>query len=42
MNRLLIDTNMVIDLLSKRAKFYNGAADLFSRADKKELTLTIS
>ncbi len=42
MNRLLIDTNIVIDLLSKRAKFYDGAADLFSRADKKELTLTIS
>ena len=42
MIRLLIDTNIVIDLLSKRAKFYDGAADLFSRADKKELTLTIS
>jgi len=42
MTRLLIDTNIVIDLLSKRDKFYDEAADLFSRADKKELELTIS
>ena len=42
MNRLLIDTNIVIDLLSKRDKFYEDAADLFSRADKKELELSIS
>lgn len=42
MSRLLIDTNIVIDLLSKRDKFYDEAADLFSRADKKELELKIS
>jgi len=42
MSRLLIDTNIVVDLLSKREKFYDEAADLFSRADKKELELTIS
>jgi predicted nucleic acid-binding protein len=42
MNRLLIDTNIVIDLLSKREKFYDDAAELFSRADKKQLELTIS
>ncbi len=42
MSRLLIDTNIVIDLLSKRKNFYDEAADLFSRADKKELELTIS
>ena len=42
MSRLLIDTNIVIDLLSKRVKFYDEAADLFSRADKKELELKIS
>jgi predicted nucleic acid-binding protein len=42
MSRLLIDTNIVIDLLSKREKFYEEAADLFSRADKKELVLTIT
>lgn len=42
MSRILIDTNIVIDLLAKRETFYNEAADLFSRADKKELKLTIS
>lgn len=42
MSRLLVDTNIVIDLLAKREKFYDEAADLFSRADKKELALTIS
>lgn len=40
--RLLIDTNIVIDLLSKREIFYEEAADLFSRADKNELDLSIS
>ena len=34
MSRLLIDTNIVIDLLSKRDKFYDEAADLFSRAEE--------
>lgn len=42
MIKLLIDTNIVIDLLSKRDEFYDEAADLFSRADKKKLKLTIS
>ncbi len=42
MVRLLIDTNVIIDLLSKRQKFYEDAANLFSLADKKELKLTIS
>ncbi|MGC1516215.1 MAG: PIN domain-containing protein [Maribacter sp.] len=42
MSRLLIDTNIVIDLLAKRDEFYDEAADIFSRADKKELKLTIS
>jgi len=42
MKKLLIDTNIVIDLLSQRKDFYNDAADLFSQADKKELNLTIS
>lgn len=42
MSRILIDTNIVIDLLSKRKEFYDEAADLFSRADKKELDLKIS
>lgn len=42
MSRLLIDTNIIIDLLAKREEFYAEAADLFSRADKKEIELTIS
>ncbi|NGZ89910.1 type II toxin-antitoxin system VapC family toxin [Psychroflexus maritimus] len=42
MKKILIDTNTVIDLLSKRKDFYDDAADLFSQADKKELNLTIS
>lgn len=42
MSKLLIDTNIVIGLLSNREEFYDEAADLFSRADKKELELTIS
>jgi len=42
MKRILIDTNIVIDLLSKREDFYEDSANLFSQADKKELCLTIS
>jgi len=42
MSRLLIDTNIVIDLLAKRSAFYEEASELFSRADKKELELTVS
>ena len=42
MTRLLIDTNIIIDLLSKRKGFYEESARLFSRADKKELCLAIS
>jgi len=42
MKRILIDTNIVIDLLSKRKEFYNEAAKLFTQADKQEIKLTIS
>ena len=42
MSRLLIDTNIVIDLLAKRKEFYIEAATLFSLADKNVLTLTVS
>jgi len=42
MTRVLIDTNIVIDLLAKRSGFYEDAAELFSQSDKKELNLTIS
>lgn len=42
MNRILVDTNIVIDLLAKRDSFYFEAAELFSLSDKKEIKLYIS
>ena len=42
MSKLLIDTNVVLDLLAKREPFYNSAAKIFSLADKKKLKLSIS
>jgi len=42
MIKLLVDTNVVLDLLAKRKPFYNSAAKLFSLADKKRIALSIS
>ncbi|GAB1453404.1 PIN domain-containing protein [Draconibacterium sp.] len=42
MKRVFIDTNIVIDLLSRREPFYEEAATLFSLADKKLIELTVS
>lgn len=42
MRKLFIDTNIVIDLLSRRMPFYDGAANLFSLADKKLVEISIS
>ncbi|MEM1119838.1 MAG: PIN domain-containing protein [Bacteroidota bacterium] len=42
MKRSFIDTNIVIDLLAKRAPVYQEAASLFSLADKKEVQLFVS
>lgn len=42
MSKILIDTNIVLDLLAKREPFYKSAAQLFSMADKQKLTLSIS
>jgi predicted nucleic acid-binding protein len=42
MTRLLIDTNIVINLLAKRKEFYTEAASLFSLSDKKEIKLVIT
>ena len=42
MKSLLTDTNIVIDLLAKRAPFYMDAVALFSMADKKLLKLSVS
>lgn len=42
MSKLLIDTNIVLDLLAKRDPFYKSAAQVFSLADKHKLKLTVS
>lgn len=42
MNRVLVDTNIVIDLLAKREDFYPQAAELFSMADRGEVLLYVS
>jgi predicted nucleic acid-binding protein len=42
MNRIFVDTNIVIDLLAKRATFYTEAAKLFSLSDRNEIQLFIS
>lgn len=41
MKKLLIDTNIVIDLLAKREQFYSDSARLFSLADKKKVKLSV-
>jgi predicted nucleic acid-binding protein len=42
MKRLFIDTNIIIDLLSRREPFYDESAKLFSLADQKIIELSIS
>ena len=42
MKRIFVDTNIVIDLLSRREPFFEESAILFSLADKKEIELAIS
>jgi predicted nucleic acid-binding protein len=42
MKKLFIDTNILIDLLSRREPFFEDAAALFSMADKKEFGLSVS
>ena len=42
MDKILVDTNIVIDLLSKREKFYKPAGILFTLSDDKEIKLAIS
>ncbi len=42
MENLLIDTNIIIDLLSKRKSFYQEAQELFTLADEQEIKLYIS
>jgi len=42
MEKVFVDTNIIIDLLAKREPFYREAQDLFTLADKKEIKLFIS
>ena len=42
MIKLLIDTNIVLDLLAHREPFYKGAAGIFSLADKHKVILSVS
>ena len=42
MKKIFIDTNIVIDLLSRRKPFYDEAAELFSLADRKIIELSTS
>ncbi len=42
MSRILVDTNIVIDLLAQRKEFYDETSELFSLSDRKEINLTIS
>lgn len=40
--KIFVDTNIVIDLLAKREPFYKDAQNLFTLSDKKEIQLHIS
>ena len=42
MKKLFIDTNIVIDLLSRREPFFEESASPFSLADKKVIELSVS
>ncbi len=42
MKKLFIDTNIVIDLLSRRELYYEDSAALFSLADRNIIKLSIS
>ena len=42
MKKLLLDTNIVIDLLAKREPGYSSAAQIFSLGDKRQLQLGVS
>ena len=42
MERVFVDTNIVIDLLQRRERFYKEAQELFTLADQKKVELFIS
>jgi len=42
MDRILVDTNIVLDLLAKRKEFITEAQQLFTLSDKNEVKLYVS
>lgn len=42
MEKVFIDTDIALDLLSERLPHYSYAAELFTRADKKKLLIHVS
>lgn len=42
MDRILVDTNIVLDLLLKREQFFEDAQNLFTEADRGQVKLFIS
>lgn len=40
--KIFVDTDVVFDLLAKREQFYSYAAQLFTNADKQEVTICVS
>lgn len=42
MEKVFVDTDIILDLLSEREPFYVHSATLFSRADKGEVNLFVS
>lgn len=42
MKKILIDTNIILDLLAKRKEFYLDSKRIFSLADNKQIELYIS
>jgi len=42
MERVFVDTDIILDLLASRDPFYSFAAELFSRADRHQVKLHVS
>lgn len=42
MDKIFVDTDIILDLLSYREPFYISAANLFSAADRKEIEICVS
>lgn len=42
MDKIFLDTNIILDLLEKRDGFYPEAQRLFTLADKKQVSLSVS